>query len=72
MGAGAHPNRRRPGRPQNGDQKPCPKCVAATCEFNERYRFADVGLVPAWVCDSPNCRYRELARGPEQRPRPTP
>jgi hypothetical protein len=59
--------RRRPGRPKNGDAKPCPKCVEATCEFSERYRFDDVGLAPAWICESPHCRYRDLVRRAHRR-----
>jgi hypothetical protein len=55
--------RRRPGRPQNGDAKSCPNCGKSNCEFNERYRFEDVGIAPAWVCDSPRCGHRELVRG---------
>lgn len=64
MGAtGRSEDRRRAGRPKNGDAKPCPKCTASICDFNERYRIPDAGVVPAWICDSPLCRYRELVRG---------
>ena len=55
-------DRRRAGRPHNGDTKPCPKC-GSNCDFNARYRLPDAGVVAAWICDSPACRYRELARG---------
>jgi hypothetical protein len=61
---GAHARlkeRRRSNRPRNGDEKPCPKCGAA-CEFNERYRFDDVGIAPAWTCGAPPCHHRELVR----------
>lgn len=58
-------DRRRAGRPQNGDTKPCPKC-ASSCDFNARYRLPDAGVVPAWICDSPACRYRELVRGADR------
>jgi hypothetical protein len=62
MGATDRVNdRRRVGRPQNGDTKPCPKC-ASNCDFNARYRLPDAGVVPAWICDSPACRYCELVR----------
>jgi hypothetical protein len=54
--------RRRQGRPQNGDVKPCPHCDG-TCEFNERYRFADSGTVPAWLCDASGCGFRQMVRG---------
>jgi hypothetical protein len=53
--------RRHQGRPQNGDSKHCPKCHALSLEFNDHYRFEGV-IVPAWVCDAPPCRYRELVR----------
>jgi len=59
---GRSEERRRGGRPQNGDTKPCPKCAALICDFNERYRVPGAGIVPAWICDSPLCRYRELVR----------
>jgi hypothetical protein len=49
-------------RPRNGDTKPCPKCAGSMCDFNERYRIPGAGIEPAWVCDSPQCRYRELVR----------
>jgi hypothetical protein len=55
------PERRRSNRPGNGDTKPCPRCGAA-CDFNERYRLGDAGVTPAWICDSPQCRYREVVR----------
>jgi hypothetical protein len=41
-------------RPQNGDVKRCQVCGCKS-EFNERYSFEGT-LVPAWVCDMPNCR----------------
>jgi hypothetical protein len=56
-----NPERRRPTRPGNGDTKPCPRCGAA-CDFNERYRLGAAGVTPAWICDSPQCRYREVVR----------
>jgi hypothetical protein len=62
MRATGRSDRRRAGRPQNGDTKTCPKCTASICDFNERYRVPGAGVVPAWVCDSPLCRYRELVR----------
>jgi hypothetical protein len=55
-------DRRRAGRPQNGDTKPCPKCVESVCDFNERYRVPGSGIAPGWICDSPACGYRELVR----------
>jgi hypothetical protein len=60
--AGRSEERRRVGRPQNGDTKPCPKCTASMCDFNDRYRVPGAGVVPAWICDSPACRYREAVR----------
>ncbi len=63
---GRSEDRRRVGRPQNGDTKPCPKCAASICDFNARYRVPDAGVVPAWICDSPTCRYRELVRGTDR------
>jgi hypothetical protein len=60
--AGRPEERRRVGRPRNGDTKPCPKCAASMCDFNDRYRVAGAGVVPAWICDSPACRYREVVR----------
>jgi hypothetical protein len=63
MGAqGRSPERRRVGRPQNGDTKPCPKCAESICDFNDRYRFPGSGIAPAWICDSPTCGYREMVR----------
>ena len=58
--------RRGVGRPRNGDEKPCPRCGDSACEFNERYRFPEAGIAPAWICESPQCRYREIVRA-EQR-----
>jgi hypothetical protein len=55
-------DRRRAGRPQNGDTKPCPKCAAASCDFNDRYRVPGSGIAPGWICDSPTCGYRQLVR----------
>jgi hypothetical protein len=63
---GRSEERRRVGRPQNGDTKPCPKCSALICDFNERYRVPGAGVVPAWICDSPVCRYRELVRSADR------
>jgi len=60
--SGSHPERRQPGRPQNGDIRACPNCGAAS-EFSERYRFAGE-VVPAWVCDSPACREHDIVRRP--------
>jgi hypothetical protein len=65
-GTGRSEDRRRAGRPRNGDTKPCPKCAAALCDFNARYRVPDAGAVPAWICDSPTCRYCELVRGTDK------
>jgi hypothetical protein len=53
-------DRRGTHRPRNGDTKPCAHC-GATVEFSERYRF-EGDVVPAWVCESPKCRARELVR----------
>jgi hypothetical protein len=53
--------RRRLGRPQNGDVKPCPQCANGSIEFSDRYRF-EGAVVAAWVCDGPHCRYREVVR----------
>ena len=47
-------------RPQNGDVRRCPECGGRS-EFSERYRF-DGAVVPAWVCDSPACAHRVIAR----------
>ena len=55
--------RRHPGRPRNGDLKPCPQCGATACEFSERYRFEGKGVAPGWFCDAPNCGFRQLVRG---------
>lgn len=52
--------RRRVGRPRNGDLRPCEKC-GGVLEFNERYR-AEGHVVPAWICDNASCRSRELVR----------
>jgi hypothetical protein len=60
--------RRRPGRPANGDTAICPQCKTGTIEFNERYRIAsDEGMLtePAWICDAPSCGYVWLVRGSE-------
>src|SRR3954463_11991120 len=54
--------RRRPGRPQNGDVKPCPRCGADSFEFSDRYRF-EGAVVAAWVCDAPGCKHRQIVRG---------
>lgn len=56
-------DRRRPGRPRNGDVKPCPKCGSSDCEFSERYRFGAKGVAPGWLCDAPGCGFRQLVRG---------
>jgi hypothetical protein len=53
--------RRRVGRPSNGDTKSCPRCGATGCEFSERYRF-DGRVIPAWVCGAARCRHRESVR----------
>jgi len=63
---GRSEDRRHAGRPQNGDTKPCPKCAESICDFNARYRVPGAGVVPAWICDSPACRYRELVRGTDK------
>jgi len=44
---GRSEDRRRVGRPQNGDTKPCPKCAASICDFNARYLrlFADLSTL---------------------------
>lgn len=66
----AHPleERRHASRPRNGDTKPCPKCGQSACyEFNDRYRFDDVGVAPAWICGCPPCHYRELVRSADRR-----
>jgi CheY-like chemotaxis protein len=49
------PERRAPGRPQNGDSRTCPHCKKRSAEFNERFRHAG-STRPAWVCDNPQCR----------------
>jgi hypothetical protein len=68
MGARPLEERRHVSRPRNGDTKPCPKCgQSASCEFNGRYRFDDIGVAPAWICGRPPCRYRELVRNADQR-----
>jgi hypothetical protein len=54
-------DRRGVGRPRNGDTKPCPLCGKASCEFNDHFRF-EGAIVPAWVCDAPQCQYREVVR----------
>src|SRR5437879_6208551 len=54
--------RRRPDRPQNGDLKLCPRCQIFNCEFNERYRFPDGGVGPAWLCESAGCGFRLFVR----------
>ena len=54
-------DRRGVGRPQNGDTRLCAKCGTATCEFNDHYRF-EGHIVPAWICDAPQCRFREVVR----------
>jgi len=53
-------DRRRVGRPRNGDTKACSNC-GATLEFNERYRL-EGHTVPSWVCDNASCRVREIVR----------
>jgi len=58
--SGPRQERRQVGRPQNGDRRPCRKCGAPP-EFSERYRFGGE-VVPAWVCDSPACRDRDIVR----------
>ena len=68
MGARPSADRRHASRPRNGDTKPCPSCgKSGCCEFNDRYRFGDVGVAPAWICGCPPCQYRELARGADRR-----
>ena len=52
--------RRRAGRPRNGDVRVCSGC-GALLEFNERYRF-EGQLVPAWICDNASCRRQEVVR----------
>ena len=64
--AGKFAERRRPGRPRNGDSKTCVKCWG-TLEFNERYRF-EGQIVPAWVCDNASCRVREVVRATAETP----
>jgi hypothetical protein len=49
-------------RPKNGDVSACPQCARGAIEFNERYRWLD-GPVPAWICDSAACGYRQIVRG---------
>jgi hypothetical protein len=34
--------------------------------FHEQQSFDD-GVMPAWVCDNPDCGYRALLRKPPQR-----
>ncbi len=52
--------RRRPGRPRNGDLKVCSNC-GALLEFNERYR-SEGHVVPAWICDNASCKRQEVVR----------
>lgn len=67
MGARPLEERRHRTRPRNGDVKPCPKCGSPECcEFNDHYRFDDVGTAPGWICGCPPCRYRELVRRAHQ------
>ena len=52
--------RRRAGRPRNGDVRVCSAC-GALLEFSERYR-SEGHLVPAWICDNASCRRQEVVR----------
>jgi hypothetical protein len=58
--------RRSADRPYNGDTRPCPKCPTGVLEFNERYRLplaaGPTVVMPAWACDSPECRFVRPAR----------
>lgn len=67
MGARPFQERRHPARPRNGDTKACPKCGEAGCEFNDHYRFDDIGVAPGWICACPPCRYREVVRAAQRR-----
>jgi len=53
-------------RPSNGDAAVCPKCLARSLEFNERYRLPSgsgkLTRTPAWVCDQPACGYYRRVR----------
>jgi len=64
-------DRRRPNRPSNGDTAPCPECTIGSLEFNERYRVAllsgKVVLIPAWICDRPECGYGRPVRKRQRR-----
>jgi hypothetical protein len=59
-------DRRRPGRPNNGQTELCPQCGTGTVEFNERYRLPGrdgrLILTAAWVCDTPHCGYHHAVR----------
>jgi hypothetical protein len=68
LGAPPLNDRRHSSRPRNGDTKACPKCGSlACCEFNDRYRFENLGIAPAWICGCPPCHYRELVRRQHRR-----
>ena len=54
-------DRRRADRPKTGDVRLCSRCRTGEAEFNERYRV-DGQTIPAWLCDNPQCGYRELVR----------
>lgn len=56
-------DRRRPGRPSDGQGRLCPGCGQPTCAFNARFAFDDE-TVPAWVCEQEDCRYCEVLRRP--------
>jgi hypothetical protein len=60
-------DRRAADRPANGDTAVCPQCRIGLIEFNERYRVqlatGKTAAIPAWVCDRPECRYEQAARG---------
>ena len=50
----------------DGDLQTCPFCRAGSMIFHEQQTFDD-GVMPAWVCDNPDCGYRALVRKPQQR-----
>ena len=53
-------------QPADGDLQTCPFCRAGSMIFREQQRFDD-GVMPAWVCDNPDCGYRARFRKPQQR-----
>jgi predicted Zn finger-like uncharacterized protein len=66
--------RRRPGRPKEGDAEACPRC-GGTLEFRESHRLIghaardshgfpeQIGPhAPAWACRNPECHFRRLVR----------